>query len=356
MISPRCFTPEWSRAKAREIRAGDPALLGKAVHALALLGHLAESGLDFVFKGGTSLLLHAGTIRRLSIDIDILCPAPPGELDKVLPEIGKKAPFTGWAPVDRGERGLPERRHFRFLYPSGFSGGGSVLLDVVEEPDVPHVVVSKPIVTSFLEIDREVMVRVASIESLLADKLCAFAPRTTGVRFEPPNGRPTDTMQIVKQLFDVGELFDMAESLADVRAVYRKVFDLENGYRGGRFTMSEALKDTETVSLRLGSHKLKGVADHPDALLLVDGIGRLASHLVNHRFHLDDARRAASRAGLMTRLIDRESSGDSLSIFREMPGVDDLRKMKVDGEMEPINRLKAINPEAFYRWYQASRL
>jgi predicted nucleotidyltransferase component of viral defense system len=76
MIAEICFTVAWLENKRRELRGVDPSLLERALHAFALLGHLAESDLEFVFKGGTSLLLHVPVIRRLSIDIDILCSTP----------------------------------------------------------------------------------------------------------------------------------------------------------------------------------------------------------------------------------------------------------------------------------------
>jgi predicted nucleotidyltransferase component of viral defense system len=49
-----------------------PDLDKKMIMALTLLENLRNSGLDFVFKGGTSLILLFKTPRRFSIDIDIL--------------------------------------------------------------------------------------------------------------------------------------------------------------------------------------------------------------------------------------------------------------------------------------------
>ena len=246
MISKICFTADWLERKRKELKGVDPGLLEKALHAFALLGHLAESELKFVFKGGTSLLLHLPVIRRLSIDIDILCSAPAAELEPILDEIAKVPPFIGYEKQTRGFRGMPERSHFKFFYTplDARNPAPYVFLDVVEELEIPHDVIIKPITPSILEIRRDIPVTVPTIESLLADKLTAFAPRTTGVPFTTANGQPTDTMQIVKQLFDVGELFNLAEDLTAVRRVYQKVFALENEYRGGGFTPADALEDT----------------------------------------------------------------------------------------------------------------
>jgi hypothetical protein len=356
MIAEICFTADWLDKKRKELKGVDPSLLERALHAFALLGHLAESDLKFVFKGGTSLLLHVPVIRRLSIDIDILCSAPATELDRILGEVAKVPPFIRYEEDDRGSRGLPQRRHFKFFYTPLVAGNPApyVFLDVVEEPDVPHDVIVKPITPGILEIRREIPVTVPTVESLLADKLTAFAPRTTGVPFAPANGGPPDTMQIVKQLFDVGELFNQTEDLTVVRRVYQKVFDLENIYRGGGMTVTDSLHDTLDACLSLSLHRLKGVNDSPDALMLEDGARKLTSHLVSHRFNLDAAKLAAAKAALMAIVIGSEGAGSSLEVFKTIPAPEEIRKLKIEGEWERLNRLMSVNPEAFWYWYQAT--
>jgi hypothetical protein len=357
MIAEICFTADWLENMRRELRGVDPSLLERA-HAFALLGHLAESDLKFIFKGGTSLLLHVPVIRRLSIDIDILCSAPAVELKRILEDVAKVPPFIRYEEDERDSRGLPERRHFKFFYNPIVAGNPApyVFLDVVEVPHIPHDVVVKPITPIILEIRREIPVTVPTVESLLADKLTAFAPRTTGVPFAPADGNTPDTMQIVKQLFDVGELFNLAEDLLAVRRVYQRVFDLENACRGGGFTVSDALEDTLQASLSLCLHRLKGITDSPEALLLEDGARKLTSHLGSHRFNLDMAKLAAAKSALLTRLIANENSGSSLGVYRMIHAPEELRQLSITGENERLNRLMSINPEGFWYCYQAIRL
>lgn len=52
----------------------DPALIEKLIFALTLLEELQESGLEFIFKGGTSLILLISKQNRFSTDIDIVVP------------------------------------------------------------------------------------------------------------------------------------------------------------------------------------------------------------------------------------------------------------------------------------------
>jgi hypothetical protein len=355
MINKICFTADWLNRKRKELKT-DPYLLERALHAFALLGHLAESGLDFVFKGGTSLLLHVPVIRRLSIDIDILCSAPAETLGKILAEVASVEPFIRFEEDDRGARGLPRRRHFKFYYNPVLEGNPApfVILDVVEESDVPHEVVSKPIVPELLHIEREIYVTVPTIESLLSDKLTAFAPRTIGVPLFPP-GRDADTMQIIKQLFDVGELFDLAEDLSSVRRVYLRVFNQENEYRGGGFTRVQALDDTLDAALHLSRHDLKGVAKTPEAEKMADGVRKLSGHLVNHRFNLDAAKITAAKAALLSRLILADGE-NSLARWRTLPEIKVIGELAIDGPWKQLQRLRKTSPTAFFYWYQAAML
>ena len=127
-----------------------------------------ERGLPFIFKGGTSLLLHLPEVRRLSRDIDIVCGRPAAGVTAAVAAVGGRAPFLRWEEDDRGARGLPQRRHFKFFYRSALPGlaGQELLLDVVEEAREVHTLVMRPIRTSFLAPEAEHLVRVPTIESL----------------------------------------------------------------------------------------------------------------------------------------------------------------------------------------------
>lgn len=69
MISPRCFEEAWIREQAAALRARDLRTLEKNILALELVSRLRREGLEFIFKGGTSLALFFDPVRRLSIDV-----------------------------------------------------------------------------------------------------------------------------------------------------------------------------------------------------------------------------------------------------------------------------------------------
>ena len=74
MIHPDSRSLEWMQQVARENKFNDITLIEKTIRAFSLLESLVRSGCPFVFKGGTSLMLHLNSAKRLSIDIDIICP------------------------------------------------------------------------------------------------------------------------------------------------------------------------------------------------------------------------------------------------------------------------------------------
>ena len=75
MSDPRSRSLEWiEQAKQHVPGVSDTPLVEKAIRALSLLESLVRSGCPFIFKGGTALMLHLDTTRRLSIDVDIVCP------------------------------------------------------------------------------------------------------------------------------------------------------------------------------------------------------------------------------------------------------------------------------------------
>jgi hypothetical protein len=202
MIPQATYTVDWINTQRRVLGGCDPQILEKSVHALALLGHLADSGLPFLFKGGTSILLHIEPVRRLSVDIDIVCAALPAELERIVAHIGRKPPFLRSEEDHRGERGLPRRRHFKFYFRSALDPRPElyILLDVVSETLSVLQIVQKPIRTHFLQPERVVHVAVPTVDSLLGDKLTAFAPATVGVPVRRLDGTPGDVMQVAKQL------------------------------------------------------------------------------------------------------------------------------------------------------------
>ena len=353
MISPKCFERQWILEKASEIGCRNPVMLEKSIVALKLLGSLAESGLPIQFKGGTSLLLRLNPIRRLSIDVDIITQAKPEELLAVLKQAGTHSPFTGYEHDAQRDRELPPKKHFRFFYPSAIEAKTDhVLLDVLFERQVaPH---CEPVVinTPFITLEREVRVAVPTVDSLLGDKLTAFAPRTIGILYHPL--RRTD---IVKQLFDVGVLFDAATDLSVTAEAYAASHARQLVYRQAEFSLADTLNDSIEAGFLYCQLELRGGAKTEQGLFLQDGVNALQNHLVNQPFRRDEARIAAGKAACLAAWLQRRPDGVTIEQLRFQPDrAAELRDLQIEAPWTPLTRLKGGNATAFHFWYQAQRI
>ncbi|MEI8038260.1 MAG: nucleotidyl transferase AbiEii/AbiGii toxin family protein [Verrucomicrobiota bacterium] len=325
----------------------DPIILEKAVFALTLLDLLARTGLDFVFKGGTALLLHLPQPNRLSIDIDIVCDAPQPEFESALDGLLSKSPFLRWDEQTRGERGLPGRRHYRFHFQSPTQGQEMhILLDVVTEPNVLIHIVERPVNTAFLEIAEPIAVKTPRLESLLADKLTAFAPGTIGVPLTAQFSQ-----QVIKQLFDIAQLYDHAQELSILAEDNRNAFEAEARYRGFTGSYSDYLDDVIQAAFHICSLDLKGAPKDraEENRLYRRGIVQLGNHLVSVPFRLPEAKVAAAKAARLAMLLKASALSNSLPVFDPALSIG-LREKQLAGPFACLNRLKSFAPEVFFYW------
>jgi len=73
MISAKSIEKSWIQGISSKIgKRGDPKLVEKIIYAFILLENLNLSGLDLIFKGGTSIFLQTDPPNRFSIDVDII--------------------------------------------------------------------------------------------------------------------------------------------------------------------------------------------------------------------------------------------------------------------------------------------
>ena len=104
--------------------------------------------------------------------------------------------------------------------------------------------------------DPLINVSVPRFDDILGDKLTAFAPNTTGIPYQK-NGH-SQTMEIIKQLYDIGYLFDSVEDLSVVAKTFNEYVVVESGYRGINVNPENVVDDIFQTSLLLGTRDRKG--------------------------------------------------------------------------------------------------
>ncbi len=318
--------------------------------------------MDFIFKGGTSLLLHLHPIRRLSIDADITTTASLKELQSILAEITKVPPFIGYAYQELRDRENPPTRYFQIYYDSPTQGKPwSIQLDVQIWENHYGQLETKPIEMELLEIEEPQTVRIPTVEGLLGDKMTAFAPSTIGVLYEPkprkPGGRKPvpDPTRVMKHMFDVGELFTMARDLHAISATYDSTHKIQNTARGGSFTRDQCLDDSIDAAYHVAELALHSPRDNDKTRFFKKGIQPLDNHLLGPRFNIRTAGIPAARVALIASLLKGGRFDVPLKEFRVIPTPDKLVGIAIDGRFERLKGLRKLSAEAFHYWYLADR-
>ena len=262
MIAKENYTIEHIRLLQNESRK-DPGLIERALFAFGLLEALASVGLEFTFKGGTSLMLLLPRPMRLSTDIDIVV-KPGTNVDAYIKKAGSIFPFINCTEQERKKQGELEKRHYKFVYNSPIRKENTlfILLDVLFEENHYEHLIQKEISNDLLITEGEnLKVTTPSIDCLLGDKLTAFAPHTTGV----PLGTDKD-MEIMKQFYDVSILIDEFKDFNCVSNTYYAISKTEIRYRGNDIKPSDALLDTINAAMCIGSRGKVQPEDFPSYL------------------------------------------------------------------------------------------
>lgn len=354
MISAHSHSKEWIQQKRKELGdRHDPALIEKVIKALTLLEQLRSAGLDFIFKGGTALLLLLDKPLRFSIDIDVVLPrdarANSRDLTAFFDKLLTFGQFLRHEKDSRHQGSLIPKEHHKFYYRSVLNGrdDNCILLDILYE-DTPYPEIIRRPIHSFIVENTptgtsNVEVQLPTIDGLLGDKLTAFAPKTTGIPF----GTERD-LEIIKQLFDLANLFEQPFDLAKTRAAFDRVVAQETGYRrqsGVRplHVLDDCFDAALTIAVR-GKNR-----PQPEFTELSAGIKKLGSYVFQRGFHLEHAINCSAKVACLSMAIRSGATG--IVRFSDKPSLPE--KITADGPFSTLNKLKKSDVEAFYYWHTA---
>lgn len=362
MIKSHCFTEQWldQFKKQKSYSRIDKIILEKMIYALHLLESLKVNGLEFVFKGGTSLILLIEEGNRFSIDIDIICKTNKESLETILNKVFETSQFTEWKLDEHRsyQPGVP-KAHYKFYFETTLQGSGTIVLDVLIEDSIYPELIEKPVVTKWIETDGETLVTVPTIDSKTGDKLTAFAPNTTGIPYFKGKDKQPFSMEICKQLYDLSKLFERIENMKTVATSFKAFAAQEIAYRKNENadlalhpeTVLQDIIDTCLIIARRGA----GSDDEKKKFAeLQRGIRALGSgFLITGNFRIDDAVPASARiAYLAAKILAND--------LTPIPYYDqqDIKDWNIeDPNWNFLNRLKRQpDKSSFYYWYLAVQL
>ena len=109
------------------------------------------------------------------------------------------------------------------------------------------------------------------------------------------------SMEIIKQLYDIGNLFDIANDLKVIKNTFGKFVKTELDYRNlKKISPAEVLEDTYQTALCISLRGSDGKGDFDE---LLKGIQRVTGFIFSEPYHLDKAITHAARAAYLSRLI-----------------------------------------------------
>ena len=313
-------------------------LTQRAIYALGMVEALCKVGLDFVFKGGSSLMLLFKTPKRLSTDVDILV-SPDCDIDEYIKKASEIFPFVSCEESIRKTTKSISKKHFRIHYQSPKNSKTfSVIVDVLFSNNNYKKTEMVPINGGLLLSDEtnDLMVKIPTHECLLADKLTAFAPHTIGINFYNDDYSNDKRLEVIKQFYDVASLFDLGGDFILLRDTYYLIAKDEIMYRGKTIDVRECLIDSFNSALSILS---LGKFYPDDYVNFVNGFKRISEHVIDVRLNPNNAYLPASKIMLLTAAILKNIDPFALQI-------EDKPLIK-DPPFNQINRLKNINPSAY---------
>lgn len=350
MILIESHSANWLEEVKTKFPKKDPALIEKVIRALTLLEELQAVGLDFIFKGGTSLILILKTPKRFSIDIDILMPKIPTDLEDRFKKIVASGKFIGFEEDDRKYKGKVPKKHYKFFYNSVLTGAGKhppyVLLDILEQKSSYPKHFKAKIESPFVKTDANLTeVTTPTVDSILGDKLTAFAPKTTGIRFNADKD-----LEIIKQLFDISHLFDEFGEFEIFNESFKLTAQYELEYReltgkSHNDVLLDSLEAAETLAFQ-------GRVRPDEFKWLQNGVNGFTSYVFSKKFSMDNAVLCAGKVAylVMGTLKDTKK-------FHRFTAPTEIAPFTIShADYTSLNKLKKINPEAFFYWYHTSLL
>ena len=344
MIDKKTYSIEWINNLRKKLgKRTDPKLIEKVIYALSLLEQLQLNGLNFVFKGGTALLLMTSTPKRFSIDIDIITEEKSTDIELILDKIIKTGNFLRW--TDNNERNHSADApigHYKLFYQSVVDGREEpILLDLLYTAN-PYAKTEKiPIKHNWLiTSEKEVFIEIPTYEAIMGDKLTAFAPNTTGILYS--KNRP---VEIIKQLFDIAFLFDKTSDIKVVKNSFEKIAHKEIKYRNLSITTQEVLDDTWNTCFLIATRNTNSEAFKQIQL----GLKNFVNFTID-RFSIDEAITASAKIAYLTRILIKNKKKKKEKDNNPL----EIRDWLIENQLyNKLNKLKKTNPEAFFYWYKS---
>lgn len=317
-------------------------LAEQVVHCLELVASLVREELDFMFKGGNSLLVLLENPKRFSIDVDIATDETKDNIDIILDNMVKNSDiFTAWARrTHKTKPWLPMTSYYVF-YRSHFTETKetSIMLDAQLKMS-PYKKINKPVSCGTLyQSEEEVLL--PSTSSLAGDKLLTLGPATLGI----PLNKGKEAQRL-KHSFDISLLAGTELNIEEIRESIDLCMIQENKLQESNFNLEEVFSDTIKYCGTVVNYPQEPSPEnlHPYLAEIVKGRLPFQDHIFAEKYtwqdlQIDFARTALCLTGAFCKKIT------SKELNRTLNGEEKDIK-----DTEDFKNLRESNYRAYYYW------
>jgi len=343
MLAEQIRNKELLEESINELKKENPAanlqLLEKTIGALYLVENLANDGLNFIFKGGTSLVLLLNDLKRFSVDVDIITEESKEKVLQCINNIVQNNDLFTRFEENKRQNSASQRmdlQHYKFFFESATDDSEKyILLDIAYEDNKYPEIITKRIQNDKLKVASELEVKLPSIESILGDKLTVLATKTTGISYN--SGKE---LELMKQLYDVDKLFNESKDVKIIRESFIDIATRELKYRKLlEVTYDDVLDDIEEFCndiILLNQEHIEKINS---------GMKSLKNFILEKNFLIDiEVLTAASKVLYLINLIrNRKSTIEKYSENSVISEIDIPSEYK-----KRLNKIKKYNKEAYY--------
>ena len=343
MLAEQIRNKELLEKSIKKLKNENPAanlqLLEKTIGALYLVENLANNGLNFIFKGGTSLVLLLNDLKRFSVDVDIITEESKEKVLQCINNIVQNNDLFTRFEENIRENSASQRmdlQHYKFFFESATDDSEKyILLDIAYEDNKYPEIITKRIQNDKLKVASELEVKLPSIESILGDKLTVLATKTTGISYN--SGKE---LELMKQLYDVDKLFNESKDVKIIRESFIDIATRELKYRKLlEVTYDDVLDDIEDFCndiILLNQENIEKINS---------GMKSLKNFILEKNFLIDiEVLTAASKVLYLINLIrNRKSTIEKYSENSVISEIDIPSEYK-----KRLNKIKKYNKEAYY--------
>jgi len=186
-------------------------------------------------------------------------------------------------------------------------------------------------------------VKIPTIEGLLGDKLTAIASNSIGISLNAKR-----EMEFVKQVVDLGALFEYIDNIEDIRETFKNTVKLENTFRKTRYSSEEIVENILDISFKYCQYLLKGANNtYKEIEHINSGLKRVSNHLML-KYTQSDLKVAFSKIAYICRLLATAQKRISKTVDYNL-----IKGKPLSGKYQLLEGLKKANPQSYFYWLQA---